>query len=98
MLPLSNKGDIWNINFPNVKPSEFKGFKITALGKQLYSDRYELVGENEYRLVGEIINHDENCLDCDIEWIKKGYVTITPILLNKTNYEKIKDIKKICKE
>lgn len=93
LLPQSKKGDIWNINFPDINPSDFKGCKITPLGKHLYSDRYEKIGNNEYKLVGEIIDHNENVEDCDVEWIKKGYITITPILLNKTNYKKIESIK-----
>ena len=92
LLPLSNRGDIWNINFPNVDVSKIKGLKITQLGKQIYSDRYEKVTENEYKLVGELVEHNENDSDCDIEWIKKGYITVTPILFNKTNYKKIKKI------
>ena len=97
LIPISSKGDMWNINFPD-KNMQIQGMKITKLGKQLYSDRYELVGENEYRLVGEIINHNENDCDCDVEWIKKGYVTITPILFNKTNHEKINEVKQKCIE
>ena len=97
LLPISNQGDMWNVNFPD-KNIQIQGVKITKLGKQLYSDRYELVGDNEYKLVGEIINHNENECDCDVEWIKKGYVTITPILFNKTNYEKINEVKQKCIE
>ena len=96
-LPLSEKGDIWNVNFPK-KELGIKGIKVTKLGKQLYSDRYEKIGENEYMLTGEILDHNQNDNDCDIEWLKKGYITITPILFNKTNHEKIKKIKEKCIE
>lgn len=94
LMPLSKSGDIWNINFP--KGDKFKGVKFTKLGKQLYTDRYENIGSNEFRLVGELINHDDNDSDCDVEWLKKGYVTITPILFNKTDYTKIEEVKEIC--
>ena len=92
LLPVSCAGDIWNVNFPDEKLGEIKGIKITQLGKQLYSDRYEVVGDNEYVLVGELLEHNENDKDCDIEWVKKGYVTVTPLLFNKTNYKKLKDV------
>lgn len=98
LLPLSEKGDVWNVNFPDESLGEIKGYKITKLGKQIYTDRYEKVGENEYRLVGELVDHDQNDEDCDIEWIKKGFVTITPILLNKTNYQKIREVKEKCEK
>ena len=96
LLPCSNKGDVWNVNFPPCKIDEIKGVKITSLGKQLYTDRYEKVGEDEYMLVGELIDHNQNELDCDVNWIKKGYITITPISFEKSNYQKISELKKKC--
>ena len=94
-MPVSNPGDIWNVNFPDRNLGEIKGIKITQLGKQLYSDRYEKVGYNQFVLVGELLSHENNAEDCDIEWIKKGYITITPLLFNKTNYTKLKETHQI---
>ena len=61
--------------------------------KQIYSDRYVKVSDNEYILVGSPLHNIENDEDCDVEWIKKGYVTVTPVLFNKTNYERITEVK-----
>ena len=97
MLPISDKGDIWNVNFPDANKS-IKGVVITKLGIQMYSDRYEKCSENEYYLTGELIDHEMNESDCDIEWLKKGYITITPILFNKTNQRKINLFKEKCIE
>ena len=96
LLPFSDAGDIWNINFPNMKAKDVKGFVVTKLGKQIYSDRYEKISENVYQLTGELLDNDLNDADCDVEWIKRGYVTITPILFNKTNYDKIREVKDKC--
>ena len=94
LLPISKPGDMWNINFP---PTDIlNGVKFTALGKQYYTDEYVEVCQGEYVLQGEIMTHDENEEDCDVEWIKKGYITITPILFNKTDYIKVKEVKNIC--
>ena len=90
-MPISVGGDVWNVNFPKSKRN--KGIKITNLGKQLYSDRYEQVGENKFCLVGELIDHLENDIDCDVEWFHKNYVSITPILLDRTGFDLIKKIK-----
>ncbi|MBR5192698.1 MAG: 5'/3'-nucleotidase SurE [Clostridia bacterium] len=95
LLPYSNNGDIWNINFPD-ENLEIKGAKITSLGKNLYSDRYEKIGENKYKLTGEVISHNENLEDCDIEWLKKGYITITPLVYDKTNFTKVEKVKNLC--
>ena len=94
MLPLSNKGDVWNVNFPE---NDIKGIKITPLGKQIYTDRYEESNGN-IMLVGELVDHDENPINCDVEWVKKGYISITPILFNKTDYKKVKKTKRLCKK
>lgn len=93
LMPLSNKGDVWSINFPDLNKTKIKGVKFAKLGKHLYSDRYERIGENQYKLVGELIDCNENDEDCDAELIKKGYITITPILYNKTNLSKLNVIK-----
>lgn len=98
LLPYSHSGDVWNINFPDDTYQPIKGVKITTLGKQLYSDRYEKVGQDLYKLVGELIDNKENPKDCDIEWIKKGYITVTPILIDKTDREKIGKIKDKCEK
>ena len=96
LLPVSSTGDMWNINFPPT--DEIKGIKITALGKQYYTDEYVKVADDEYVLEGEIMLHNENEEDCDVEWIKKGYITITPILFNKTDYNKVNKVKDLCVE
>ena len=85
LYSISARGDVWNINFPPCKPNEFNGVKITKFGKQLYTDRYEKTGENTYRLVGELVEHNQNDSDCDVEWIKKGFITVTPVLYDKTD-------------
>jgi len=95
LISMSKPGDIWNVNFP-ASLSEVKGIKFTKLGKQLYSDRYVKTSDDEYQLVGELIKHQENDEDCDVEWLNKGYITITPILFNKTNYEKLEEAKIKC--
>jgi 5'-nucleotidase len=79
-------GYTYNVNIPNVLQAEIKGVKFTKLGIQIYTDEYISRGENLYRLIGEPIVHDKNDCDCDVEWNRKNYVTITPILFDKTDY------------
>lgn len=97
LTPLSKKGDVWNINFPNIEKSDIKGMVITKLGKQIYSDAYVEDGDG-YILTGKPINHNENDGDCDIEWHKKGYITITPITFDRTDYLRIKEVKNLCEK
>lgn len=76
----------YNVNIPNVAEEDIKGCKLTKLGIQVYTDKYECVSDGVYRLTGEPILHDRNDEDCDVEWNLKNYVTITPILFDKTDY------------
>ncbi len=97
LTPLSSAGDIYNVNFPK-DPDNVKGVKFTKLGKQIYSDRYDKVGENEYLFDGELLNHDFNDQDTDVEQVRNGYISITPILFDKTNFTKLMDLRNKCIE
>lgn len=81
-----------NVNLPNC---EEKGVKIAPLGIQLYTDNYQKVREGVYQLVGEPTSYlSSDC--CDVAYSRQGYVTVTPILYDKTDYkmiEKFKDFK-----
>ena len=84
----------YNVNVPNLAEEDIKGVKITKLGKNIYSDRYISIGENAFKLIGEPLDHDRNDEDCDVEWCKKGYVTVTPVLFDKTDHSTIKKLGK----
>ena len=51
----------------------------------------------EYLLSGEplLVENEE---DCDIYWCEKGYITVTPILFNKTDYKKLGEVKEKCEQ
>ncbi len=85
LLPKLSSQFVWNVNIPNI--NELKGLKITKLGVQAYSDRYDYLGNDEYMLVGEALDHDKNDFDCDVEWIQQGFATATPLILDKTAYK-----------
>ena len=79
-----------NVNFPN---GEEKGVKITPLGIHLYTDAYIKTAEDTYQLVGAPVEEikDENC---DVAYAKRGFVTVTPIIYNRTAnkiIDKLKD-------
>lgn len=94
LMPISKTGCVWNINFPDVN-KKILGVKFASLGKHLYSDRYVKTENDEYLLEGDIIDNDENNQDTDVELIKKGYITITPILFDKTDYDKLNQLQNI---
>lgn len=103
ILPIAKKGEVYNVNFPDSRV-KIKGIKITGLCKVIYNDEFVKLNENEYILQGEPINYDKNNpvledapeIDCDYEWIKRGYITITPLVLDKTDFNKMETLKKLC--
>lgn len=90
---ISNFSDIvLNINIPNLKEQEFKGFKSCCLGERKYENafvkRKDPRGNNYYWMYGQPF--DEEIEGSDLYYIKKGYVTITPI---KYDFNDSKNVK-----
>ncbi len=86
-----------NINVPNLHFEELKGMKVTRLGKKKYSDtiieKVDPRGKKYYWLAGEEIGY-EPLENTDLEAVYNGYVSITPIHLDLTNYNVIEQLKK----
>lgn len=80
-----------NVNMPNDKP---KGIRFAPIGVQKYSDSYVKNDDGTYRLVGEPTAIDQNG-DCDVELSRKGFVTVTPVSYDRTDYAAIDKFKGI---
>ena len=77
---------------------DIKGVKITKLGYQIYTDRYEKVEENSYLLVGELVSHGDNDENTDVKCVENGYISITPLSYNKTDYKTLQVLQEKCIE
>lgn len=76
-----------NINFPNCKPV---GVKVTKMNTQItFIDEYVFV---ENGVVSPEGRRDYSSLreDNDEHWCKRGYITITPLLMDRTDYSVLK--------
>ena len=79
-----------NINIPPGKEEEIKGLMITSLGvrqyEHIFDKRTDPFGRTYYWLAGEPleVEHDTTT---DIKAIKDGYISVTPIHFDLTNYE-----------
>lgn len=92
----------FNINFPDCPAGAVKGIKVTAHGKrnipkQLSKDT-DPKGRPYYWLTWPVEGADPRRADCDIKWLLKGYVTVTPVCLDMTNYSVLKRIKSMVKK
>ena len=73
-------------NFYNVNiPPQPRGFRITAQGGPYYSDDFIPEGNDLYRPLGKPIWVDSGDDTLDTDATKHGYITITPLQLDRTN-------------
>lgn len=93
-FPLEKK-EFLNINFP--AKSKIKGIKICKAGKRVYNFKaHSNVNPRgiEYYWLATTNLDSENEKNSDIALLKKGYTTITPIMLDLTAYKEMKKVKK----
>jgi len=88
------KGCLLNVNFPHTAKSEVAGFRLTRQGKGRWAEDPYLHMNAEtgssYWLGGKPEEVEEEA-DCDIAWLKKGYMTAVPLHVHElTDYEMLK--------
>ena len=91
------EGVIVNINIPYLKEDELKGYMITRQGLRVYRDaldsRIDPRGKPYYWIGGEVpTGIDEP--GTDFGALRAGYVSITPLQLDLTNYKAMDVLKK----
>lgn len=92
------KGILFNINVPPLKKNEIKGWRYAIQGKTKYFDtfqkRLDPRGNTYYWLTGEkiIVKYSE---ESDDYLLEQGFITVTPLQYDMTDYA---FYKKIIKE
>lgn len=90
---------VLNVNVPNIAEEDIKGIKVCKLGKSTYKTDYVLVEENEemiYTTKGtrnEILEEDS-----DLYFLTQGYVTLTPLHFDFTNFKILDEVKNIFED
>ena len=85
---LLRKNDIYNVNIP-ARP---KGFRITRQGGPYYSDDFPHVGGDMYRPTGKPVWVDSGDLTLDTDATLSGYITITPLTLDRTRVDLFREL------
>ena len=84
-----------NVNIPNMK--RIKGIKLTQQGKRRYDnslhDMLDPWGRKQFWIGGGTPRWEQG-EDTDFHAIKGGFISITPVHLNMTNYEALEELKK----
>ncbi len=87
---------LFNVNLPPIDPAEVKGIRITSLGKRRYSGSLTKAadpsGRDYYWIGGGEITWAA-AEDSDFAAIGEGYVSVTPLHLDLTNYKLLEEIR-----
>jgi 5'-nucleotidase len=85
-----------NINVPNLEPAQIKGVRITSQGSRRYKGditRHESRHTGVYYWRGgEIVDRSETD-ETDIVAVQNGYIAVTPLQVDLTNYDAINTLK-----
>ncbi len=91
IVPKLAKDTVLNVNFPNLPPSELKGLKVCRLGPREYDEKFEIMtnprGENYYWYTGDVVRYEGLPEDLDVIAHQDGYVTVTPLKMDVTDYQ-----------
>ncbi len=83
-----------NINFPSIKENKFTRYRFTCLGKRIYKDiiieKTDPRGRLYYWIGGQSTWKDVK--GSDFEAISDGYVSISPLKLNFSDIETVKQM------
>lgn len=91
---------VLNLNIPNLKEDEIKGIKVCKIGKAIYKTEYILLESNDiektYKKRGTRNNIEKD--ETDLYYLSKGYVTLTPLHYDFTNFKILDEVKSIFEE
>jgi 5'-nucleotidase len=101
LVQLTQKGTLpdatlLNVNLPPVEPSEVKGIRVTTLGQRRYSDSLTRASDpsgREYFWIGGGSISWKGREDSDFQAIEDGYVSVTPLHLDLTNYRLLEEVR-----
>lgn len=86
---LMAQNSLYNVNFP----AEAQGIRMTKQGGMFYTDAFEHRGGDMYIQVGEPVKDSGTDLASDINAIRNGYISVTPLIATRTDlaaFERLK--------
>ncbi|WP_138207574.1 5'/3'-nucleotidase SurE [Haloimpatiens lingqiaonensis] len=91
------RGDVvLNINIPNIKDEDIKGIKVCRIGKSTYNAKYTLIEDSEDKIYKKNGTRNEiQEKDSDLYFLSHGYVTVTPLHFDFTNFEILEGVRDI---
>lgn len=87
-----NPSTLLNVNVPALPTEEIKGVKVSKLGvrnyENLFEERLDPRGNTYYWMGGGIMQEEQD-EDSDVYAVENGYISITPVHLDLTDYDLI---------
>ncbi|HOG64365.1 MAG TPA: 5'/3'-nucleotidase SurE [Spirochaetota bacterium] len=88
-------GTLLNVNVPDLPETGIRGVKVTRLGKRVYRDgldrRMTPFGQTYFWLSCDGMSFTP-CEDGDLDAVHAGYVSLTPVLLDATDYRSLESL------
>ncbi len=90
-------GNFINLNFPALAPDAVKGVKICPQGRRKIGEKLERrtdpKGRDYYWIGGPSDVPYDDLPGADYMQMRKGYITLTPLQMDLTNYRALEDIR-----
>ncbi|MEQ9399389.1 MAG: 5'/3'-nucleotidase SurE [Longimicrobiales bacterium] len=87
---------LFNVNLPDCLPGDVKGIRVTSLGKRRYAESITRANDpsgREYFWIGGGSVHWRGPADSDFQAVADGFVSVTPLHLDLTNYTLLEEIR-----
>lgn len=89
-----------NVNFPCIPGDKYRGIRVGRLTEQCYPIAYDEVLEQDGRIGLKISSVKlTECADEDLtdeKFIRDGYITVTPLKYDITDYARLQEVKRIA--
>ena len=88
---------LFNINYPDMPEGKISGVRYTTLGRRVYHDYYRIINKSDEEMTLQLdgtidsIKSDGN----DSTELQNGYISITPLTLDCTDYTLLNKIKQM---
>ena len=85
-----------NVNLPPIAPKDVRGIKVTSLGRRKYSESLTRALDpsgKEYYWIGGGVSSWSGGADSDFRAVEDGFVSVTPLHLDLTNYKLLEEIR-----
>jgi 5'-nucleotidase len=90
------KDTLLNVNIPPIDPSALRGVRVTRLGRRVYEGslmRAHDPSGKEYFWIGGGQTTWWGDIDSDFRAIEDGFISVTPLHLDLTNFDLLQDIR-----